>query len=578
MGLRNGAYIKAGNVSRPALLRKATGDLRRLLPARRSIIRRIKSAGNPTTLILVAAAMLVTSLILLIPVYLLVRSIGAGQEALSSFMSLRTVQLLGNTVLLAAAVAFGATLLAVPLAWLTAATDLPGRRLWAILAALPLIFPSYVAAFIYVSTLSPKGLLQQLLNPLIGLERLPDFYGFSGAFFVLTLITYPYILLTVRGAFRHLDPSLVEAARNLGLTPWQAFWRVTLPHLRPAITAGVLLVALYVFRDFGAVTTLQYNTFTRIIYNRYLSYRLEMAALFASILVILTTVVLLLEQRSRGRSRYDRLSIGCSRRPQLTSLGRWKVPALIYVAAIVTVALVVPLATLLYWLWRGWQNQQSAAGPGTIDGNLASLTGLIEPAWHTVSASFLAAFLTVMLALPVAILVVRRPGRLSRMFERVAYAGFALPGIVVALALVFFGINVFPSLYQTLPMLLAAYVILFIPQAIGAERASLLQLSPSLEEAGRSLGQHPFSVLRRITLPLIRPGLVGGALLVFLTAMKELPATLILSPLGFSTLAAQVWTNIGEAFFARAAMPTLLLLLLSSIPLAWLTLRDSHKR
>jgi len=177
----------------------------------------------------------------------------------------------------------------------------------------------------------------------------------------------------------------------------------------------------------------------------------------------------------------------------------------------------------------------------------------------------------------VAILVVRRPGGLSRLFERVAYAGFALPGIVVALALVFFGINVLPSLYQTLPMLLAAYVILFIPQAIGAERASLLQLSPSLEEAGRSLGQRPLSVLRRITLPLIRPGLVGGALLVFLTAMKELPATLILSPLGFNTLAAQVWSNIGEAFFARAALPTLLLLLLSSIPLTWLTLRDTHK-
>jgi iron(III) transport system permease protein len=163
------------------------------------------------------------------------------------------------------------------------------------------------------------------------------------------------------------------------------------------------------------------------------------------------------------------------------------------------------------------------------------------------------------------------------LFERVAYASFALPGIVVALAFVFFGINVFPSLYQTLPMLLAAYVILFIPQAIGAERASLLQLSPVLGDAGRSLGRGPLAVFRRITLPLVRPGLIGGALLVFLTAMKELPATLILSPLGFNTLAVQVWSNIGEAFFARAAMPTLLLLLLSSIPLAYLTLRDGDK-
>jgi iron(III) transport system permease protein len=526
---------------------------------------------------LVAVAGLVTGLILLVPLYLLVRSLGAGQEAVVTLLSLRTLQVLGNTVLLATAVTLGATALAVPLAWLTTATDLPGRRLWAVLVALPLILPSYVAAFIYVSMLSPKGLFQQLLYPVIGLDRLPDLYGFPGAFLVLTLITYPYILLTVRGAILRLDPSLVEAARNLGLNPRQAFWRVTLPHLRPAILAGALLVALYVFRDFGAVTTLQYNTFTRIIYNRYLSYRLDMAALFASVLVILTIAILFLEQRSRGRVRYDRLSTGCPRRPQPTQLGRWKVPALLFTGSIVMVALALPLAGLLYWLWRGWQGQLAVRQLGTIGNNLTSFTGLLEPAWHSVSVSLLAALLTTLLALPIAILVVRRPGRLSRLFERVAYASYALPGIVVALAFVFFGINVLPSLYQTLPMMLAAYVILFIPQAIGAERASLHQLSPALEEAGRSLGRGPLAVLRRVTLPLIRPGLIGGALLVFLTTMKELPATIILSPLGFNTLAAQVWSNIGEAFFARAAMPTLLLLLLSSIPLAYLTLRDADK-
>ena len=171
--------------------------------------------------------------------------------------------------------------------------------------------------------------------------------------------------------------------------------------------------------------------------------------------------------------------------------------------------------------------------------------------------------------------MVRRPGRLSWFFERIAYAGYALPGIVVALAFVFFGIHLVPSLYQTLPMLLGAYVILFIPLAIGAERTVLQQISPSLEEVGRSLGQKPLAVLRRITVPLIWPGFMGAMLLVFLSAMKELPATLILSPLGFSSLSGQVWTNIGEAFFARASMPTLLLLLLSTIPLAWLSLKDS---
>ena len=207
---------------------------------------------------------------------------------------------------------------------------------------------------------------------------------------------------------------------------------------------------------------------------------------------------------------------------------------------------------------------------GTMGNNLMSFTGLLEPAWHSVSASLLAALLTTLLALPIAILIVRRPGRLSRLFEQIAYAGFALPGIVVALAFVFFGINVFPSLYQTLPMLLAAYVILFIPQAIGAERASLLQLSPALGDAGRSLGRGPLAVFRRVTLPLVRPGLIGGALLVFLTAMKELPATLMLRPTGFETLATEMWSRTEVAAYGAAAPYALALVLVAAVPAALL--------
>ncbi len=536
----------------------------------------LAAVAGRSHLLLVIFAGLVAGLILLVPLYLLLRTIGVGAEAISTLFSQRTALVMGNTVLLAVAVTIGATAVAVPLAWLTAATDLPGRRMWTVLVAMPLILPSYVAAFIFISLLSPKGLVQQLLQPVTGLERLPSLYGFPGAFLVLTLITYPLIFLTVRGAILRLDPSLEEAARNLGLGPRQVFWRVTLPHLRPGILAGSLLVTLYVLRDFGAVTTLQYNTFTRIIYNRYLSYRLDMAALFALVLVIMALIILFLEQRSRGRARYARLSSGCSRRRDPARLGKWKAPALAFTGAITTLALGLPLAGLLYWVWRGWQGQQVENQVGTLTNNLMTLSGLLEPAWHSFSASLLAAVLTTLLALPIAILVVRRPGRLSWLLERVAYISYALPGIVVALAFVFFGIHILPSLYQTLPMMLAAYAILFIPLAIGAVRATLQQMSPSLEEAGRSLGQKPWAVLRRITLPLIWPGLIAGALLIFLMAMKELPVTLILSPLGFNTLAGQVWTNMGEAFFARAALPTLLLLILSSIPLAWLTIRDSR--
>lgn len=570
MSVRNEVTIETTNPVKAARLPGAA-DQGRLSPWRRAT-----TGVGSWRFLLILAAGAVTGLVLLIPLYLLVRGFGAGPEAIQTLFSLRTLSMLANTLLLAVAVTCGAAALAIPLAWLTTMTDLPGRRLWAVLVALPLILPSYVVAFIHVSLLSPKGLVQQLLEPVFGIERLPDFYGFPGAFLVLTLITYPYILLTVRGAMQRLDPSLGEAARSLGLGSWAVFGRVTLPHLRPAALAGALLVVLYVLRDFGAVTLLQYNTFTRIIYNRYQSYQLDMAALYAALLVILTVVILYFEQRSRGRARYNRLSAGSSRRPRPTQLGKWKAPALAFTGFIVFCALGLPVITLFYWLWRGWRGQMAVNQLGAMGDNLASLSTLLEPAWSTASASLAAAFLTVLLALPIVILAVRRPGRLSRLFERVAYAGFALPGIVVALAFVFLGIRFLPSLYQTLPMLLAAYVILFLPQAIGAERASLLQVSPALEEAGRSLGRHPLNVLRQITLPLIRPGLIGAGLLVCLTAMKELPATLILSPLGFSTLSGQVWTNIGEAFFARAALPTLALLLISFVPLAWLTLRDRH--
>ena len=577
MSLKNDLYIQTAEVksARPTLpagTRPVFG--RRLWPFLQD---RLAALAGRSHWLLVAIGGLVAGLILLVPLYLLVRSIGVGSEAVSTLLSQRTALVMGNTVLLAVAVTVGATAVAVPLAWLTAATDLPGRRLWTVLVAMPLVLPSYVAAFIFVSLLSPKGLVQQVLEPLVGLERLPSFYGFPGAFLVLTLITYPLIFLTVRGAIQRLDPALEEAARNLGLGPRQVFWRVTLPHLRPGILAGGLLVTLYVLRDFGAVTTLQYNTFTRIIYNRYMSYRLDMAALFASVLVVMALVILFMEQRSRGRAKYARLSSGCSRRREPARLGKWKAPALAFTGTITMLALGLPTAGLFYWVWRGWQGQQVENQVGTIGHNLMAVAGLLEPAWHSLSASLLAALVTVLLALPIAILVVRRPGRLSWLLERAAYTSYALPGIVVALAFVFFGIHIVPSLYQTLPMMLAAYALLFIPLAIGALRATLQQMSPSLEEAGRSLGQQPLAVLRRITLPLIWPGLVAGALLIFLTAMKELPATLILSPLGFNTLAEQVWTNIGEAFFARAALPTLLLLILSSIPLAWLTFRDSQR-
>jgi iron(III) transport system permease protein len=196
---------------------------------------------------------------------------------------------------------------------------------------------------------------------------------------------------------------------------------------------------------------------------------------------------------------------------------------------------------------------------------------------NSLTASLFGAAFGVLASLPVAMMIVRHPGHLARYVERFAWSGYALPGIVVALALVFFGAQRTPWAYQTLGMLVFAYVILFLPQAIGAVRASMLQVTPSVEEASRVLGVGPAATFRRVVLPMTRPGVVAGAALVFLTCMKELPATLLLAPTGFSTLSTRVWNATAEGFMSRAAGPALALVLLSSIPMAMLVSRDEER-
>ncbi|MCO5190256.1 MAG: iron ABC transporter permease [Anaerolineae bacterium] len=537
------------------------GSKRITIPFPATGSRQIRLNGSWSSVLLVLVALLVSGLMLLTPIHLVLRALELGTGALDVLFKVSTVEAFGRTALLAATVTLGSAVIAVPLAWLTTATDLPGRRYWFVATALPLVLPSYVAAYLFISIFGPVGMLQDMLVPL-GITRLPSVYGFFGAFVVLTLLSYPYILLSVRVAYRRLDPSLVEAARSLGYTPRQAFWRVTLPHLRPAIVAGGLLVALYVLRDFGAVSMLRYNTFTRIIFVQYQSFSSRSTvAVLSLVLVAMTMLLLYLDLRTRGRGRYERQSAGCAREAELVTLGLWKWPALLFVGTMVFFSLILPALGLGYWLLRG------------IAGG-AALASLWEPALGSLSAAGIAAVVTVIAALPVAILSARRQTRLSQVVERITYAGFALPGIVIALALVFFGINYARPLYQTLPLLIGAYVVLFIPQAVGTARTSLLQVSSHLEEAGRSLGRTKIAVFRRVTLPLVTPGILAGAALVFLTVMKELPATLILSPLGFRTLPMSVWSSISEAYFAQAAAPSLLLILLSSLPLAFLTLRD----
>lgn len=491
--------------------------------------------------------------------YLAARALESGlSEAVEVAVDASSFATLGRTAALAMVVTVSSVVVAVPLAWLTARTDLPGRKAWAVLVALPLVIPSYVGGFVLISVLGPRGILQGWLEPL-GVQQLPDIYGLPGAALALTLFTYPYVFLTVRGALRGMDPSIEEAARGLGSGSAATFFRVTLPQVRPAIGAGALLVTLYTLSDFGAVSLLQFDSFSREIYLQYRSaFDRTPAAVLALMLFALVAAVLWLEMKSRGRAGYTQVG---SRPPSTVALGRWKWPALGFCGGVVLISLVSPVGVLVFWLARGL-----VAGE--------SLEPVFRGTVNSVYVSGLAAGVAVLAALPVAVLAVRFPGRMAALVERLSYVGFSLPAIVLALALVFFGANYVPALYQTLALLIFAYVVHFMPQAVGSIRSSLLQARPSIEEAARSLGRGPAAVMATVTVPLARSGILAGAALVFLTTMKELPATLLLGPTEFETLATSVWSATSGAFFARAAAPALVLILVSAPPLYLLTIRD----
>ncbi len=510
----------------------------------------MKAARPPLFLSLMAAAVAIAIALPLI--YLVIRTAGMGGEEFLALVSRpRTVTVLFNSAIMAAIVTVCSALIAVPLAFLTVRTDIPWRQFWLVTTTLPLAVPSYVGSFTLIATFGPRGSLLQLLLEPLGVQELPSIYGLPGVVLALTLFTYPYLLLSVRSGLQGIDPALEEAARSLGQSPRKTFFRVLLPQLRPSLVAGGLLVALYSLRDFGTPSLMRFDAFTRVIFVQYkASFNRSSAAALALVLVGLVLLILWLENKVRSRAAYYSRGSGRSRSQKIVKLGRWKWAALAFCTCVVSLSLVLPVGITIFWLIRGF----------TLN---ATLPNLIPEVINSIGVAGLAAGVTTLFAFPVAILSVRFPGRITALIERTSYIGFGLPGIVVALSLVFFGANYVPWLYQTLPMLIFAYLVLFLPQSVGTVRSSLLQVNPQLEESARILGRTPWNTLKEITLPLVRSGVFAGAMLVFLTAIKELPATLLLSPIDFETLAIQIWKATENVSFAEAAAGSLTLLLVS---------------
>ncbi|HZV26641.1 MAG TPA: iron ABC transporter permease [Acidothermaceae bacterium] len=458
----------------------------------------------------------------------------------------RSQRLLLNTVELSIVVVTAAAVIGTAAAWCTERCALPLRRLWTVLLVLPIAVPDFVAGYAWHSIR-------------------PTFTGLWAAALVMTLSTYPLIYLPVAAALRRADPGVDEVARSLGLGRAATFLRVTVPQIRPALIGGALVVVLTLLSEYGAFEIVHFQTFTTEIFTEFQFDQAAASALSVP-LVLLGLIVLTGESRIGRRGRVSRTASQAARMARRRRLGYATAPVLAALSALIALAVGVPIGTLIYWMQRSERSTLPAAA--TVG----------KATWATVDYSAWGALVAVALALPIAIMAVHRASTARRLIERSTYLTQSLPGVVIALSLVFFSIRYAYPLYQTSFLLVAAYAILHFPLALVCVKVSVVQAPPRLGDIGRSLGRGPAAVFARVTLPLIAPGLLAGFCLVFLTATTELTATLVLAPTGVHTLATQFWAYQSEAAYGAAAPYALVIIALAAVPSALLGLWFDRER
>ena len=488
-------------------------------------------------------------------------------------------RLLGNTLVLAVGVIVGVVLLGVSLAWLTSLCNFPGRRWldWALM--LPFAVPAYVLAFVMIGILDFAGPLQTTLRGWLGNDfRMVSIRSTGGVIFVLVLVFYPYVYMLARGAFLAQGRGLMEAARILGHSPWQAFWRVALPMARPAIGAGAALAVMETLADFGAVSVFNYDTFTTAIYKTWYGfYSLQTATQLASLLLLFVLLALYAERRAQGSKRFPG-----SDKPrqgplfQLRGVRGWLATA--YCLLILAVAFVIPLVQLFYWLFTSGSD---------FDERYWSLIR------NTLTLGGIAAVTTVVVAMLLVLARRLQPMRRVRSAVALANLGYALPGSVLAVGIMFafsvadnqlvvplqawLGVDSpSPLLLGSLFALLLAYLIRFMAVASGPLDTALARIRPALPEAAHSLGHTGASVFWRVYLPLLMPGLLSAGLLVFVDVLKEMPATLLMRPFGWDTLAVRIHSLTAEGNWPEAALPAITLVATGLLPVIVLIRRSAQ--
>jgi iron(III) transport system permease protein len=499
--------------------------------------------------------------------YIAVRALGADAAVWERLWLGQVRRLVGTTAVLLALTVAIAVVLGVGLAWAIERTDLPGRGTWRWLLALPLAIPAYVGAVAYISLLGRGGLIEPIWRAATGAPRnvpfpAPDLYSVPAAALIIALMVYPYVYLPAGAALRSSNRALEEAALVAGHGPLRVFFRVTLPLIAPSIVAGALLVALYVLSDFGTVGILRVYTFTSAIFSTFSGSADRAGAAILSGMLLLFTVPLLLGEGLMAQ-RAQVLVPASSWKPQRPlALGRWTWVVVGAVALAAAGALGVPVLVFSVLTVRQW------LAPTPTDRLYGYGDTLGAWALNTVGLAALAATLALALCIAPAYLATRAPGRFSRVVLALCKAPFALPGLLIGLSFVFlFNTPGLSFIYGTVIALGAGFVLRLLPHSVTNGEAALRAAPPSLEQAARTLGRSQPGALWQVVAPVAAPGLAATWVVAFVTAMKELPVALLLRPPGFETLPVRVWAAAREAVWTQAAVPALLLIVVTAVPL-----------
>ncbi|TNF59303.1 MAG: iron ABC transporter permease [Rhodobacteraceae bacterium] len=491
----------------------------------------------------------------------------------------------GATLALVVLVGCGTFLVGVGAAWLVTMTRFPGVRLFEVMLVLPLAFPAYVLAYAYTHVLDHPGIVQSTLRDVTGWGPrdywFPEIRSLGGAAVMLILVLYPYVYLLARAAFLQQSATGFLAARALGKGPWEAFLRVSLPMARPAIAGGILLAVMETIADFGTVAYFGVQTLATGIYSSWFSLADRAAAAqLALCLLSFALLLAILERYQRGGAQYHNTGKQRVTMPPAQLTGWRSLAAMVLCALPVILGCLLPAVILLAMGLGSEQDLTSRRYMGFIRNSL------------TLAAS--AAVLTVLAAVVVGYVQRLRPGRLSHATGYLARLGYAVPGGVIAVGLLVpfaafdnaldafmrarFDVSTGLLVTGSIWLLVGAYMVRFLAAALGAYEGGQATVHANMDAAARSLGQTPFGTLRRVHLPILTPSLLTALLIVFVDVMKELPATLIMRPFNFDTLAVQAFRLASDERLEGAAVPSLVIVAVGLLPVILICRQVGRRR